>query len=76
MIKIGEQYINLDNATIVYDYLEYKPNPTNKIVVEFIGCADEDHGRAIFEKDEADALRWYLNGKSIDILRRWQRREA
>lgn len=68
LIKIGENYINLANATAIYDLLKQPYAPKNRIDIEFIGRNGEDYGSAMVEAEEADALRRYLSRVATNLL--------
>lgn len=67
MIKIGNQYFNLDNVRLIEDMQEYTPTPSNRINIYFAGTTDED-GWSVVEGAEADALRRYLQRTAVDLL--------
>lgn len=67
MIKIGNQYFNLDNVRLIEDLQEYTPAPSNRINIYFAGTTDED-GWSVVEGAEADALRRYLQRTATDLL--------
>lgn len=67
MIKIGNQYFNLDNVRLIEDLQEYAPTPSNRINIYFAGTTDED-GWSVVEGAEADALRRYLQRTAVDLL--------
>lgn len=72
LLKIGNEYINLDNVIDITDYSNAEYSPQNKLLVEFVGRNSGDYSWTSFEGNEADALRSYLNNTATDVMKPWR----
>lgn len=86
LIKVGSRYINLDNVyQISFNDLDRKNHPEQQIeatldVITSSSTYDENNspieaaGMRVFGQ-EAEALRYYLDGSSTDVLETYRTQE-